>query len=533
MEPWLTRRLDPRKALECKACAPFLRWARFLLEGSRMRIRLLVSLVLLTSCGAETAETELEPIGSQELAGLHDQGLHDQGLHDQGLHDQGTDLVIERISYANAALNSRPLTNVHIEQGELVASQPIVLTGTTRSFGSCSWFNTLNGVARNCGWKPAGLGACTPGAAVTVSFGACNLGWGTGDSMMRVCSGTSPCEYNSSLRIGASDNACSTVFPRSTFTCPASGVFNVMAASVVPNKAYGYSVGVSGGVFPAPPRVLRGTALTGTELIGKTRATPTQPSLDMPLKIRAITAPDGTGSLPPEGKDETRRTYRYEIDYGEWVINKTGALAEGPVWRGNACIATRPRASDGATFQYAIPLRGVWTANGGRLSPDPGTDFTFACMSGVIAKCYAWGFRPHASTNHAETHQACTRMARADYCGKGEPHTVAGTTINFEDRMTPIVSPYETALPYSQWPFEAGWTPAGAVCLSKYRWEHLPVAPGNPLCPDPSHGPYRVDTSGPIGTSPRYLPNVCNTEAEAIQFGGGNLRLYNHSAPNP
>jgi len=50
----------------------------------------------------------------------------------------------------------------------------------------------------------------------------------------------------------------------------------------------------------------------------------------------------------------------------------------------------------------------------------------------VIAKCYRWGYRPWVTGygDLATMHWTCTRLARADYCGDGVPHTRNGTTIN-------------------------------------------------------------------------------------------------------
>ena len=61
-------------------------------------------------------------------------------------------------------------------------------------------------------------------------------------------------------------------------------------------------------------------------------------------------------------------------------------------------------------------------------------------------------------------HQACTRMARADYCGDGTPWTVPGTPIDIFDHLSPQIETQET-----KWPVEAEWTPDGAYCLDDIR----------------------------------------------------------------
>jgi hypothetical protein len=95
---------------------------------------------------------------------------------------------------------------------------------------------------------------------------------------------------------------------------------------------------------------------------------------------------------------------------------------------------------------------------------------TFSCTSGVIAKCVLWGYRPWAVG--ASLHQACTRMARADYCGDGAPHTENGTTIDMFDRyglQAPANAPHLS--------FEAGWAEDGAVCVNEPRYDcHGPQA---------------------------------------------------------
>jgi hypothetical protein len=89
---------------------------------------------------------------------------------------------------------------------------------------------------------------------------------------------------------------------------------------------------------------------------------------------------------------------------------------------------------------------------------------TYACGSGVITKCAAWGYAPW--TVGTEIHQACTRMARADYCGDGSAWTQDGTMIDAYDSLgvqAPILDP---ALR-----FEAAWGPDGALCVAETRYE--------------------------------------------------------------
>lgn len=122
----------------------------------------------------------------------------------------------------------------------------------------------------------------------------------------------------------------------------------------------------------------------------------------------------------------------------------------------------------------ALAVAGVWDSSGAH--HDAAGKFTFACETGVIAKCANWGYKPWQTRNGqslADVHQACTRMARADYCGDGRSHTTEGTFIDHYDRtgvnqrQTTIALGWDPA----QAEFEAAWTPDGAYCLSRQRHE--------------------------------------------------------------
>jgi hypothetical protein len=121
----------------------------------------------------------------------------------------------------------------------------------------------------------------------------------------------------------------------------------------------------------------------------------------------------------------------------------------------------------------AVALRNRWDDKTGDLILDPDS-VTFACEGAVLAKCAHWGYKPWRTANSCdsennctevslvETHQACTRMARADYCGDGTPHTVNGTLIDLWDGFG-IQSRTTALLP--NWGVEAEWAPEGAVCV--------------------------------------------------------------------
>ena len=122
----------------------------------------------------------------------------------------------------------------------------------------------------------------------------------------------------------------------------------------------------------------------------------------------------------------------------------------------------------------AIALPNTWNASTGARVDAPGT-VTLACRGGVLAKCVEWGYRPWAKATRcvrsvcqevslADYHQACTRMARADYCGDGKPHTFNNTPIDIIDRLKVPVQ-VEGTVDFENWDFEAEWGPNGAVCV--------------------------------------------------------------------
>lgn len=106
---------------------------------------------------------------------------------------------------------------------------------------------TYSGTARECGWTTVRTLTCTPGRTVTVGCNstagmgtlcATPLGTCTGDPLMRVCSGTTPCGYAARLdsanagvgAVNPSDDTCGTC-PVTTVTCPASGQITVLAGN--------------------------------------------------------------------------------------------------------------------------------------------------------------------------------------------------------------------------------------------------------------------------------------------------------------
>jgi len=147
-----------------------------------------------------------------------------------------------------------------------------------------------------------------------------------------------------------------------------------------------------------------------------------------------------------------------------YTLDEWNPLAQD--WE-NPCVATHD-----IPYPKALALQGTWDRFGAHQNT-PGK-FTFACETGALFKCVNWGYKPWASIagkSLATMHQACTRMARADYCGNGKSFTKEDSTIDFYDAWG-VSSP--TNSPDPSWDparaaFEASWTQDGASCLGRGR----------------------------------------------------------------
>lgn len=140
---------------------------------------------------------------------------------------------------------------------------------------------------------------------------------------------------------------------------------------------------------------------------------------------------------------------------------------QGASWF-NPCVGT-----DQAPNPRALAMNGIWNERGAHeAQPDR---FTFACENGAIAKCVDWGYRPWEGIRNGQSmedlHQACTRMARADYCGDGHSHTSDGSIIDMYDVLGIQLPTQGPSLKWdpSQAVFEALWQSDGAACLSQTR----------------------------------------------------------------
>jgi hypothetical protein len=242
---------------------------------------------------------------------------------------------------------------------------------------------------------------------------------------------------------------------------------------------------------------LRGAALVGTHLFALA-SNANNEAVDVEYRITAVAAENAAYDPTHSGS-----TYLYTLEQ---------YVADTDTWQA-ACDADL----DGR--HVAIPIAATWNAHGDRV--ESSSMFTFGCTTGVIAKCYRWGYRPWLTGyggQIVDAHQTCTRLARADYCGNGVSHTHDGTWVNVWDRL-PSPGPIQAhgLLPPFGMLFEAGWNPDGAVCLSRARWL-LDDTLAN-LCPD------RLVAPGLLGST------VCDTVSEVLGYDS-NAMLFNESYLN-
>jgi hypothetical protein len=206
--------------------------------------------------------------------------------------------------------------------------------------------------------------------------------------------------------------------------------------------------------------------------------------------------------IPPVGPD----------DKWQYVLSQS---SDGVNWT-TACDARNPLIPLTVPIPVptpAIAMNGFWVSS---LYFAYSRSVTFSCATGVAAKCDSWGF---AVDNHwptvtplgkpssgsgADMMQACTRMARADYCASGMPNTLDGTPIQIDTVFSGVFPPHHDGMQ-----FEAAWRGVAALrdhaipgkypalCLTKLRWSTLPIGGNCPLLlPDPrndSKGRYCED----------------------------------------
>lgn len=147
-----------------------------------------------------------------------------------------------------------------------------------------------------------------------------------------------------------------------------------------------------------------------------------------------------------------------------WLHRVEYAPASAPDQWLDVCGEGDPDATMGLFVDGYWSDDGVWHAGG----------WTYACPSGVIAKCVrSWGYKPWKTlpsptcgeVSLQPLHQACTRAARADYCGDGSSHTRDGTLVDMFDACGLNVR--EDAPGFHE---ESAFDEGGALSVSIPRW---------------------------------------------------------------
>ena len=228
-------------------------------------------------------------------------------------------------------------------------------------------------------------------------------------------------------------------------------------------------------------------------------------------RVRAVLdCVDGT-SLPLTAQIEAVHRDAERPDADAWLYHL--AILDTPSGRQSACDPDLESRETGATAVEgeaketgAAVFAGVWAASG-ELRERPGA-FTFACAEAAVTKCDRWGYRPESA---GDLHAACTRMARADYCGDGGAATRKGTQVDHWDRDGHA----KRGAPRQDQTFEAAWSPRGAVCMGHPRWQGLA---------------HTCAPSGAAGEKNEFNVPVCHTLAEAEALAGpGRALLFNES----
>jgi hypothetical protein len=244
---------------------------------------------------------------------------------------------------------------------------------------------------------------------------------------------------------------------------------------------------------------LGGTSLVGAHFFADARNIKVDPPTSVVLEYR-ITAIEP--EAPQYDPTHTGHTFLYTLEQ---------YVEDDQTWQPACPVDTDER-------RVAIPLAAVWDERGDRSVSNQW--FTFGCTTGVIAKCYRWGYRPWV-TSHGDLvpyHQTCTRLARADYCGVGRSFTNDKTEINVWDRLQPPIQSHGGLLPPPEMSFEAGWGPNGAVCLSHSRWLLKDVALLLQVCPDKLIPPGLLG-----GTVCDTIPDVLGFDSNALLFDEARL----------
>ena len=140
---------------------------------------------------------------------------------------------------------------------------------------------------------------------------------------------------------------------------------------------------------------------------------------------------------------------------GQLLLHTISIQRQGGAWQ--PLCATAP---DGT--RAGFPLAGRSAKDGILLRPRAG-DIEIVCTSGAQGKCVRLSYQPW-KPSMLPMFNACVRMMRADYAGRGQSETRDGTLIQVFDRagIHPMRGNDLSA-------FEAGWDEHGAVCVRHPR----------------------------------------------------------------
>lgn len=481
--------------------------------------------LLITLCACLAACIEA-PDGPESSLETQDFAAGSDGSHSQGTELHGT--RITAVSYSSASVvhaDTRRSAKLRLVKGELAADMPLSVSGTTASLNSC-WLRAT-GPERGCGFVVEGQGVCTPRSTVTLTSGAClrERGSCTGTPVVRVCSGEAPCEHQERDRhLATGEYTCGSSCPTVQFACPSSGIYTVMAGPYSTGQTWSVDLVANTGTFPATSKEFRGRALVGARIIGL-------PAGGTAHVLEVVDATNASNVAIPESPgiwDSSGATWLYHVRH-------TGTSSTPGA---ELCATDTGTSTDAGTdtgWAWAVPVRGLYDAAGGR--QESTASFTLGCDTGVISKCYRWGYKPWldgaVAGDVTKAHWACTRMARADYCGKGISFTKDGTKIRPWDELTPaaIIPAPDAGTPGMS--FEAAWGTHGPTCLSHWRWKDLDAGHCvqlNPPIPGDDGGIANDcrDPYNPYG--PGKCSQVCDTPGEAKWYFGGTV--FNNSGAN-
>lgn len=268
------------------------------------------------------------------------------------------------------------------------------------------------------------------------------------------------------------------------------------------------------------------TGVSGDDVVGVTFETSRPDESDKAMRIAGVFPPSQPGAR-----------WQYALERQDPA---TGA------WQ-PACVEPPPLIPPSVppvSPARAYAMNGAWDRDGMYLV---GADnISFACTSAAVGKCIEWGYAPEATppsvTEHglpttatgADLLQACSRMARADFCMAGVPNTLDGTPIHYDDVFrTPPPSPDGSPFRFeAAWPGVAMTSPPAQrpppICLSKLRWSTLPLGGGCGVeLPDP-----RTDIKG------QFCENMTAQQLEqagALVYSSSmylDAGLYSYTAPS-